>query len=276
MLDWTRGRSERLSRMTRRLAALLLLSAAAGPLAASHAQAPATAAPTTTAPPQAQAPATPPPSAEPPAVPAPATPPFPDGFLAVKLESTADDVRRAVPKTSEAFEIHDQQGCPTAPAQPCLRIVERAPKDTGASYSKAEYSFNPFNGRLAKIVVEYRLPYLDIDSQFTKSFGAPAVTLDKSVSQSAFLGAGREVTKVWKQGTVEVELVYLLVGKKASEAHTGHVEFRSLTQLELMRDLAAKLKDLGPGGNTQAPAPPPGTPPGTEPKKEDAPPPKLF
>ncbi len=274
MLDWTRRRSQRLSGMTRRLAALLLLSAAAWPLTASHAQAPATPAPAPAAP--VQPPATPPPSAEAPAAAAPATPPFPDGFLAVKLESTADDVRRAVPKTSEAFEIHDQQGCPTAPAQPCLRIVERAPKDTGASYSKAEYSFNPFNGRLAKIVVEYRLPYLDIDSQFTKSFGAPAVTFDKSVSQSAFLGAGREVTKVWKQDAVEVELVYLLVGKKASEAHTGHVEFRSLTQLELMRDLAAKLKDLGPGGNPQAPAPPPGTTPGTEPKKDDAPPPKLF
>lgn len=275
MLDWTRGGSERLRRMTRRLAAPLLLSAAAWPLRAGNAQSPAPPAPPPTAPAQVQAPATAPPSAEAPAAPAPVTPPFPDGFLAVKLESTADDVRRAVPKSSEAFEMHDLQGCPTAPAQPCLRIVERAPKDTGASYSKAEYSFNPFNGRLAKIVVEYRLPYLDIESQFTKSFGAPAVTLDKSVSQSAFLGAGREVTKVWKQGTVEVELVYLLVGKKASEAHTGHVEFRSLTQLELMRDLAAKLKDLGPGGNTQAP-PPPGTPPGTEPKKDDAPPPKLF
>lgn len=272
MRDSTLGGRERPIGKARRLAALALVLSALAPAPAALAQGGAAPQPPASAP----TPVTPPAAEGTAPAPEPAAPAFPDGFLAVKLESTADEVRRAVPKSSEAFEIHDSQGCPTAPAQPCLRIVERAPKDTGASYSKAEYSFNPFNGRLARITVEYRLPYLDIDAQFTKSLGAPAVTLDKSVSQSAFLGAGREVTKVWKQGTVEVELVYLLVGKKATEAHTGHVEFRSLTQLELMRDLAAKLKDLGPGAGTPPPTQAPGAATSPEPKKDEPPAPKLF
>ena len=275
MQDSTPGRSEGLNDRALRGGATLLIAAALIPAAPVLAQVGAGSAQTTAAPATEPQAATPAPASPEGAPPAPTATPFPDGFLGVKLESTADEVRRAVPKTSEAFEMHDVQGCPTAPAQPCLRIVERAPKDTGATYSKAEYGFNPFNGRLARITVEYRLPYLDVDSQFTRSFGPPSVTLDKSVSQSAFLGAGREVTKVWKQGAVEVELVYLLVGKKATEAHTGHVEFRSLTQLELMRDLAAKLKDLGPNPGAPAPAQAPGAPASPEPKKDDAPP-KLF
>ncbi|MFN7956228.1 MAG: hypothetical protein U0610_31255, partial [bacterium] len=173
----------------------------------------------------------------------------------MKLESTIDQVRGAIPKTSEAFEIDDQKNCPTAPAQPCHRIVEKAPKDTGASHSKAEYWFNPFNGRLARITVEYRVGYVDVDAQFTQSFGAPTSRTEKSVAQNAFLGAGTEVTKVWRQGPYEVELVYLLLAKNPTEAHTGHVEFRSVTQLELMRELGEQMKTLSRPPGT-APTPP--------------------
>ncbi len=196
-------------------------------------------------------------------------PPFPDGFLGVKLEWTIDQVRSAISKTSEAFEIDDQKNCPTAPAQPCHRIVERAPK--GTSHSKAEYWFNPFNGRLARITVEYRLGYVDVDNQFTQSFGPPTTKVEKAVAENAFLGSGTEVTKVWRQGPFEVELVYLLLAKNPTEAHNGHVEFRSVTQLELMRDLGEQMKSLG----GPAPSPAPGKPPPSDGKSEEAPP-KLF
>ncbi len=199
----------------------------------------------------------------------PGPPPFPDGFLGVKLEWTIDQVRSAIPKTREAFEIDDQKNCPTAPAQPCRRIVEKAPK--GTSHSKAEYWFNPFNGRLARITVEYRLGYVDVDNQFTQSFGPPTKKEEKALAQSAFLGAGTEVTKVWRRGPFEVELVYLLLAKNPTEAHNGHVEFRSVTQLELMRDLGEQMKSLG--GPTPAPAP--GKPPPSDGKNEEAPP-QLF
>ncbi len=201
---------------------------------------------------------------------------FPQGFLTVKLEDTADQVRKEIPKSSQAFELPDLQDCPTAPKQPCLRIVEKVPNGYGNAHSRVDYWFSPFNGRLARITVEYRIDYLDIEKQFVKSFGEPTTSEEKPLDKSAFLGAGHEITKTWRKNQVEVVLVYTVLAKSPNEANAGHVEFRSVAQLDLVRELSAKMKELAPA-TTDAGTPATGTQPAaSDGGKKDEAPPKLF
>lgn len=190
--------------------------------------------------PEATAPA---PGAEPPSP----TPDLPDGFLNVVLGSKIDEVKRALPKTSELFEVEDIRDCPLAPQQKCRRIIEKVPRDRNEVYKKAEYLFNPFTMRLVLIDVDYRLDkvnYLDVRKDFESRWGPPSAATQAEVPKEAFWPAGVEHTDVWRDPPVEVRLVYRTFPSRPDEAPLGHVRFVHVDELAMLEQLGANLKQM--------------------------------